>query len=34
MLENYVRKDGASSVLTRALPETYILDLQELEVNL
>ena len=33
MLEAYVQKEGADSVLARALPETHIIDLQELEVH-
>ena len=32
MLEIYVQKEGATSILARALPETHIIDLQELEV--
>jgi hypothetical protein len=32
MLENYIRREGSTSVLARALPETHIIDLQELEV--
>ncbi len=32
MLETFVQKEGATSILARALPETHIIDLQELEV--
>jgi hypothetical protein len=32
MLETYVQKEGATSILARALPDTHIIDLQELEV--
>ena len=33
MLETYVQREGATSILARALPETHIIDLHELEVH-